>query len=165
MSTVSIWRFETSDGAEAALGALERLQERRVVVIEDAAVLVWGAGERRPYGYQVGSADGVSALSGAFWGLLFGLLFLLPLAGAAEDLGVLARVGLSDQFLAHARDWITVGTSALFLFTDRAAVDRLRETLIGADLLVCTIDEQHDTALRRAFDAGTDDGTELDRHA
>lgn len=162
MSTVSIWRFDTSDGAEAALRALERLQVRRVVVIDDAAVLVWGAGERRPHGYQVGSAAGVSALSGAFWGLLFGLLFLLPLAGVAEDVAVLARFGLSDRFLAHARDRITAGTSALFLFTDRAAVDHLRETWSGADPLVCPLDQQHETALRRAFDAATDD-TDLDR--
>jgi uncharacterized membrane protein len=157
VSTVSIWRFDTSDGAEAALRALERLQVRRAVVIDDAAVLVWGDGERRPHGYQVGSADGFSALSGASWGLLFGLLFLLPLAGVADD-AVLVRFGLSDRFLAHARDRITVGTSALFLFTDRAAVDRLRGTLSGADPLVCTLDQQHEIALRRAFDAGTDIG-------
>ena len=166
MDTVSIWRFDTSAGAEVALGLLERLQTRRVVALGDAAVLVWRWGSRRPQGYQVGSVAGTTALSGAFWGLLFGLLFLLPLAGAGAPDGaaVLARVGLTDEFLADVRARVTAGTSALFLLTDGAAVDRIRAALAGpgAALLVSTLDREQAAALRRAFDA--DDAEPAHQH-
>ncbi len=155
VNTVSIWRFDTSEGAEAALRTLERLQTRRLVTIDDAAVVVWRTGSRRPHGYQVGTAAGTTALSGAFWGLLFGLLFLLPLAGVAEGDAVFARFGLTDECLAHIRGRITAGSSALFLVSDAAAVDSLCSALDGAraDLLVRTLDREHEAALQRAFDA------------
>lgn len=156
MNTVSIWRFGTSEGAEDALGALERLQTRRVIAIDDAAVVVWSAGSRRPHCYQVGTAAGTSALSGAFWGLLFGLVLLLPLAGEVERTAVLTKVGLTDDFLARVRGRVTAGTSAVFLLTDGAAVRRIREALADADLLLSTLDHDQAAALRRAFDADDD---------
>jgi uncharacterized membrane protein len=156
VNTVSIWRFGTSKGAEDALGALERLQTRRVIAIDDAAVVVWSAGSRRPRCYQVGTATGTSALSGAFWGLLFGLVLLLPLAGEVERAAVLAEIGLTDDFLARVRGRVTAGTSALFLLTDGAVVERIREALADADLLVSTLDRDQAAALRRAFDADDD---------
>ena len=106
----------------------------------------------------MGSADGTRELSGAFWGLLFGLLFLLPLAGVAEGAAVLTRLGLSDGFLARARDRIIAGTSALFLLTDGAALDRVREAFAGThtDLLISRFDREQVAALRRAFDADND---------
>jgi uncharacterized membrane protein len=163
VNTVSVWRFDTSGGAEEALHVLERLQTRRLVVIDDAALLVWRSGAPRPSGYQVGTATGTTALSGAFWGLLFGLLFLIPLAGATEDSAVLAGIGLTDEFLADVRSRITAGTSALFLLTDAAAVDGLHEALDGSrtDLLVSTLDHEQQAALQRAFDADETDDTDL----
>jgi uncharacterized membrane protein len=160
MNTLSIWRFDTPDGAEAALRALERLQNRSLVAIDDASVVAWSPGAHRPRTYQAGTAAGTAALSGAFWGLLFGLLFLLPLTGTATGAapGVaagLARVGLPDEFLQQVRDRITAGTSALFLLTREAAVDRIREAFAGphVELLVSTLDREQEAVLRRAFDA------------
>jgi uncharacterized membrane protein len=161
VNTVSIWRFDAVDGAEGGLRTLERLQTRRIVTIDDAAVVVWRTASRRPHCYQVGTTAGTTALSGAFWGLLFGLLFLLPLAGAQKPDGtaVLARVGLADEFLADVRERITAGTSALFLLTDADAIDRLREAFADAraELLVNTLDREQEAALQRAFDADETD--------
>jgi uncharacterized membrane protein len=155
VNTVSIWRFGTSDGAEVALRAVERLQTRRLVVIDDLAVVVWRSDARRPDAYQVGTETGTAALSGAFWGLLFGLLFLLPLADVDEGDAVLARLGFTDEFVAHVRTLITAGTSAMFLLADRAAVDRIREAFAGepADLLIGGLGHEQEAALWRAFDA------------
>ena len=85
MNTFSVWTFDHPDGAASALRVIERLQTRRRLAIDDAAVVSWPAGKHRPYSYQAGTIDGTAALSGAFWGMLFGGLFLLPLAdpGAA----------------------------------------------------------------------------------
>src|ERR1700761_7722821 len=118
VNTLSVWTFGTADGAAGALRVIERLQTRRRLSIEDAAVVTWPAGKYRPYSYQAGTIDGTAALSGAFWGLLFGLLFLLPLAdpaGAASRPAGLARAGLPDDLLRQLRGTVTAGTSALFL--------------------------------------------------
>jgi uncharacterized membrane protein len=160
MATLSIWKFDDPDGAEAALRTLERLQSQRLLVIDDASVVVWREGKRRPRSYQPSSIAGTAALSGAFWGLLFGLLFFLPLAGlvlgAASGLAVgLSRLGLSDEFLQQVRERVTPGTSALFLLTHDAVVDRIGEAFTGtsAELLATNLTRDQEDALRHAFAA------------
>lgn len=163
MTTLSTWRFATAEGAEAALPTLERLQHRQWVTVDDVAVVAWPATGGRPRTYQVGTAAGDTALSGAFWGLLFGLALLLPLADDAAGIppdaaAGLSRVGVPDEFLQRLRDRIVPGTSALFLLSTDDELERLREAFAGteADLLVSDLDREQDAALRRAFDAGDD---------
>ena len=161
MNTVSVWRFDAPEGAEVSLRALERLQTQQLIAVDDAAVVIWRAGARRPHCYQMGAVDGTTALSGAFWGLLFGLLFLLPLAGPVDSASVLTRVGLFDKFLQRVRARITPGTSALFLLTRSAMVDRIHGALADTDaeVLVSNLDQEQAGALLQAF---TDD--DLDQH-
>jgi uncharacterized membrane protein len=152
--------FGTAGGAAGALRVIERLQTRRRLAIEDAAVVTWPAGKYRPYSYQAGTIDGTAALSGAFWGLLFGGLFLLPLAdpdGAASRPGGLARTGLSDELLAELRRTITAGTSALFLLAAHPALEIIREgaELSRGDLLVTILGAEQEKVLRHVF--GADD--------
>ena len=160
MSTVSVWTFSTADGAAGALRVIERLQTRQRLSIEDAAVVSWPPGKHRPYSYQAGTVDGTAALSGAFWGLLFGGLFLLPLAdpgGGASRPGGLARTGLSDELLAELRRTITAGTSALFLLAGQTALEVIRDGagFSRSDLLVTTLGADQEKVLRYVF--GADD--------
>lgn len=158
VNTVSIWRFDTPNGADAALRTLERLQTQRVVAIDDAAVVVWPPGTRRPHGYQVGTVAGTVALSGAFWGLLIGLLWLLPLTGPVAGAATLDRVGLPDEFLTRVRDRIVPGTSGLFLLSRDAAPDRIRVAFATPDaeplISILTLEQEH--ALHHAFGADDD---------
>ena len=157
MSTLSVWTFDGPDGAARVLRVVERLQTRRRLSIEDAAVVSWPAGKHRPYSYQAGTVDGTAALSGAFWGLLFGLLFLVPLAdpSGAPPAG-LARTGLPDDLLRQLRATITAGTSALFVLAGKAALDTINEDAGGSqgELLVTPLDTEHEQVLRRVFGAG-----------
>ncbi|MEJ2868659.1 DUF1269 domain-containing protein [Actinomycetospora sp. OC33-EN08] len=148
MTTLSIWRYETVDGAEGALRILERLQHRGRIAIDDAALVAWDVAERRPRTYQTGTVDGTAALSGAFWGLLFALALLLPEPGTSAP-----DVGLSDGLLRRLRARIGPGTSALFVLTDHDATDRLRVALADHDveLFVHRLDPAQQTALRSAF--------------
>jgi uncharacterized membrane protein len=160
MSTLSIWKFTSPDGAERALRTLSQLQSQRLIVVQDASVVSWPEGRRRPRTWQARDVAGAAALSGAFWGLLFGMLFLLPLVGmavgaaAGAAAGALSRVGLSDDFLQRVRDRITPGTSALFLLTSDEVVDRVHEAFAGthAELLVTNLNREQEAALRTAFD-------------
>lgn len=164
MTTLSIWKFTSPDGAEQALRTLARLQAERLVVVEDASVVSWPEGRRKPRTWQARDVAGTAALSGAFWGLLFGVLFLLPLVGlavgAAAGLaaGAFARIGLSEDFLAKVRDRVTPGTSALFLLTSDEVVDRIRDAFAGvhAELLTSNLSKDQEAALRHAFDDADD---------
>jgi uncharacterized membrane protein len=158
-SALSVWTFGTADGAAGALRVIERLQTRRRLSVEDAAVVTWPAGKYRPYSYQAGTIDGTAALSGAFWGLLFGSLFLLPLADpatATQPTG-LAAAGLPDDLLRQLRGTVTAGTSALFLLAGPAAVQTIREGagLSRSDLIVTTLAADQERVLRHVF--GADD--------
>lgn len=149
MQTLSVWRFDTSDAAESALRSLERLQTRRAIEFDDVAVVAWAPAARRPHAYQVGSAAGPTELTGAFWGLLFAVLFLLPQAGPQG----LAEIGLDDGFLTRVRARIVPGTSALFLLGPADLPDRVEAVLAYPDSEVCTFSTAQQTALRHTFAA------------
>jgi uncharacterized membrane protein len=157
MTTLSIWRFGAGDAAEPALDTLEGLQALRLVEIDDVAVVVWPAETHRPRSYQVGAVTGTSELTGAFWGLLFGLLFLVPLAGSTAGPAVLATIGLPEEFLARIRARIVPGTSALFLLAPGESLDPIRSALCPAEFeaLIRTLSPEQEETLHYAF--GADD--------
>lgn len=159
MTTLSIWKFATPEGADQALDTLVRLQDRRPITVQDASVVSWPEGRRTPRTRQARDLAAPAALSGAFWGLLFGLVFLLPVAGrvagtASRGADALTLVGLSGDLLARVRDRITPGTSALFLLTADEVVARVHDAFAGthAELFQATLGADHETALRAAFD-------------
>jgi uncharacterized membrane protein len=69
--------------------------------VQDAAVVAWAERDPKPRAYQARGIAGPDPLSSAFWGFLFGVAFLLSLAGDAEPAG-LTRIGLTDEFV-HTR--------------------------------------------------------------
>jgi uncharacterized membrane protein len=150
MDALIVGRFDAPDRAEIVLRDLERLQHRRRVTADDTAVVSWAAGAARPRAYQAGSTE-ETGLSGAFWGLVFSLAFLLPPQGTG---GALDCVGLSDGFLRRLREEVGPGTSALFLLTRDGLSDDLRRTFADAEVIVNPIGRTHGVALRCLFAAG-----------
>jgi uncharacterized membrane protein len=149
VSTLAICKFDSPDGAEPALRRLERLG-RRMIAVQEAAVVAWTERDPKPRAYQARSIAGPDPLSSAFWGFLFGVAFLLPLAGDAEPAG-LTRIGLTDEFLHRLRDRIRPGTSALFLLVPTPATDGIRQTLGAAEVIQTAFSRDEAAALRRAF--------------
>ena len=105
MTTVGAWVFDAPDGAERALRRLERLEARELVFVEDASVVSWPAGRPRPRTHQAGAVPGTAGPSGAFRGLLSGVLFLLPLADVpgGSSPGPLSAVLSGDEQAALHR--------------------------------------------------------------
>jgi len=160
MAALTVWRFDAVDGADAAVRLLERLVRDEGLVIDDAAVVEWEAGRRKPHTHPLTGAVTTGVLGGGFWGLLFGLIFFVPLLGAAIGAatgalaGSLADVGIDDHFINRVRDEVTPGTSALFLLSADTAVDRIREALADrprADVISTGLDPDQDAALRAVF--------------
>ena len=136
MATLSVLKFNDPYGAERVMIALQGMQERQMITLEDAAVVSWPQGNRKPTTRQLHSTAGAGAGWGAFWGFLFGLIFFVPFLGAAIGAGMggmtgaLADVGIDDDFIKQVREKVTEGTSALFALTSGAtAPDKVVDEL------------------------------------
>jgi uncharacterized membrane protein len=159
MQTLSVWRFGTAEGADQAVGTLEDLSKQQVIKIFDAATVSWPEGAKRPKTRQLHNVAGAGALGGAFWGLLFGLLFFVPLLGMAIGAaagvlsGSLTDVGIDDDFIKRTRDQITPGTSALFVMSGDAVLDKVKAAFQGQkpELLFTNLSDEQEKVLREAF--------------
>jgi uncharacterized membrane protein len=159
MQTLSVWRFDTAEGADQAVGTLEALAKQQVIRIFDGATVSWAEGAKRPKTRQLHNLAGAGALGGAFWGLLFGLLFFVPLLGMAIGAaagalsGSLTNVGIDDDFIKRTRDQITPGTSALFVMSGDAVLDKVKAAFTGQkpELLFTNLSDEQEKALREAF--------------
>ncbi|HEY2506915.1 MAG TPA: DUF1269 domain-containing protein [Streptosporangiaceae bacterium] len=163
MATLTSWRFESPYGADDALATLEKLQGEALIQVQDAAVVSWEPGHRRPTTHELHSTRRAGALGGGFWGLLFGLIFFVPILGLAIGaasgalFGSLADVGISDEFIDQVRQSVTPGTSALFVLSSDAVLDRVaaefRDT--NAQLISTNLSAEQEAKIREAF--GEDD--------
>jgi uncharacterized membrane protein len=159
VATMTVWRFTTADGADNAMGVLQRLQEEELIDVLDGAVLTWPSDKRKPKMRQLHNLTRGGALGGAFWGFLVGLLFLVPLLGAAIGaasgafVGSLADVGIDDDFMKRAREQITPGTSALFLLSKDAVLDKVRGAFLQThpELIQTNLSAEDEARLRAAF--------------
>jgi uncharacterized membrane protein len=159
MATFTVWKFPTSEGAEQTLATLQALQSEELIKVHDAAIVTWPADAKKPRTRQLHNLAGAGALGGAFWGLLFGLIFFVPLLGAAVGAatgaltGAFTDVGIDDKFIEEVRDKVTPGTSALFVMTSDAVVDKVRERLEGsqAELIHTNLSNEEEARLREAF--------------
>jgi uncharacterized membrane protein len=158
-ATLTVWKFDTPHGAEHASKTLHDLSRENLIVIHDAAVVEWEEGKKKPRTRQLNNLTGAGALGGAFWGMLFGLIFLVPLLGAAIGAatgalsGSLADVGIDDTFINDVRDKVTPGTSALFVLSSGAVMDKVTEAF-GDDrpeLLFTNLSNEQERALQEAF--------------
>ncbi|MGN5237050.1 MULTISPECIES: DUF1269 domain-containing protein [unclassified Rhodococcus (in: high G+C Gram-positive bacteria)] len=157
--TLTVWKFDTETGADTAVETLKDLQRQELITVHDAAVVSWAEGAKKPKTRQLNNLAGIGALGGAFWGLLFGILFFIPLIGAAVGAGIgalsgsLTDVGIDDSFIKQLKEKITPGTSALFVLTSDATLDRVHDEFKGqkAELISTNLSHDQEAALREVF--------------
>lgn len=159
MATLTVWKFDTPGGAEEAERMLERLAKQELITVLDAAVVSWPQDKKSPKTRQMHSMTGAGALGGAFWGLLFGLLFFVPILGMAVGAafgamgGALTDVGIDDDFIASVRSRIQPGTSALFVLSSDAVIDKVRQEFSGMhpELIHSNLTADQEQKLREVF--------------
>jgi uncharacterized membrane protein len=159
MATLTVWKFDTPDGASDAEKILEKLGKQDVITIHDAATVSWPPDRKRPKTKQSANLTGAGALGGSFWGLLFGLLFFVPFLGMAIGAaagalgGALADVGIDDSFLDSVRSQITPGTSALFVMSSDAVMDKVQDAFKGhsGQLIQSNLSKEQEEKLREVF--------------
>ncbi len=158
MATLTVWKFDDTSGAASAVSTLEELQKEGLIRLIDAAIIEWEPSRKKPRTRQLHNLTGAGALTGSFWGFLFGLIFFVPLLGMAIGAatgalaGSLSDVGIDDDFIKRVRDEVTPGTSALFVMSSDAVLDRVAERLPHqAQLLHTNLSQEQEEAIREAF--------------
>jgi uncharacterized membrane protein len=161
MATLSVLKFSTADGAQKMESTLLDLQKQHLIDVQDAAIVTWPQGKQKPQTQQLHSLTGQGALMGAFWGMLFGLIFFIPFFGLAVGAAMGALMmkfndyGIDDNFIKQAREKVTEGTSALFLLTSGAIVDKVVAAMKGQtfEILSTNLPKEKEDELRAAFGA------------
>jgi uncharacterized membrane protein len=152
---LSVLKFNDPYGAERVMVALQGMQERELITLEDAAIVTWPHGNRKPKSRELQS--GAGAGWGAFWGFLIGLIFFVPFLGAAVGAGMgssMKDVGIDDDFIKQVREKVTEGTSALFVVTSgNTAPDKVIDELKAYDfeIISTNLPEEQESQLREAF--------------
>ena len=119
----------------------------------------WEVGKKKPKTRQLSNLTGAGALGGAFWGMLFGLIFFVPLLGAAVGAamgamtGSMTDVGIDDSFIDGVKQRVTPGTSALFLLSSDAVIDRVKGAFSDshAELIASNLSNEQEAKLREVF--------------
>ncbi len=134
MGALTVWRYDTPLGVDAAELRLKILRERGAVRVHDYVCVRWPAGAdaptvRHPRG--AGRATGV----GAFLGMAVGGLLAVPVAGLALGAAAgtaaarLREAGVDDDFVKSVRESLSPGTSALVVLSSDADLTQVREML------------------------------------
>jgi len=161
MSNLVVLAFENETDAEQMRDDLMKMQKEHLIGLEDAAVAVRHKDGKTKI-KQVQNLAGAGALGGAFWGLLIGLIFLVPLFGlvvgaaAGALVGKYQDIGVDDKFIKEVGNTIQPGTSALFLLVREATPDKVMDGLKkykNVKVLKTSLSTEQEEKLRHAFAA------------
>jgi uncharacterized membrane protein len=160
MSDLVVIAFPTEERAEEVRHKLLDMQENYLIDLGDAVIAVKHENGRVKLN-QLVNTTASGAVSGGFWGLLIGALFLVPVVGAAIGAGAgalsgaLSDVGINDNFMKQVAGVLQPGNAALFLLIRKMTTDKVLEDLqgVGGTVLRTSFDHTQEQALRDALAA------------
>ena len=105
-------------------------------------------------------ATSAGAAMGGFWGMLFGLIFLVPVGGLIIGgligglMGTIQGWGVKDEFRERAADVLQPGKAALVVFVSKATPDKALAALkpLGGELLRTSLSEDAEKEIQAALD-------------
>lgn len=159
MSDLVFIAFDSEDKAEEVRSKILEMQKEYLIDIGDAVIATRDAKGRVKLN-QLFHTTGAGALSGAFWGMLIGWIFLMPFVGAAVGAaggavgGALTDVGISDnQMKQAAQNALQPGKAGLFLLIRKMTDDKVLADLegIGGTVMRTSFDHTKEEALREAL--------------
>jgi len=98
---------------------------------------------------------GVSAASGALWGMIIGLLFLVPFVGFAIGgamgalMGKMGKSGIDDQFRSQVQALLKPGGAAVVVMASKITDDKFADAMkqYGGELLKTSLSEADEKEL------------------
>jgi uncharacterized membrane protein len=142
--------------AEEVIGALQKMQKKLLVDIDDAAYITKNE-KGKVEVHQTGHYVGGGAAGGAFWGFLLGALFLVPifglLVGAATGAltGKLAKSGIDQQFTDNLKEKLKPGNSAVFMLVRSITADKVIPELsqYGGEVIQTNLSKEAEAKLQK----------------
>ena len=134
MANLIVVGFNNEADAFEMRAGLAKLQTQYLIEMEDAVVVTRDTNGKVQL-HQAVNLTAAGAVSGGFWGMLIGMIFLNPLLGAAIGAGSgalsgkLSDIGINDQFMKDLGATIAPGTSALFVLVRKSTPDKVLEAL------------------------------------
>ena len=134
MSTLIAVVFHDESTAFELRAALAKMQNQYLLEMDDAVVVTRDIKGKIKL-HQAVSLTAAGAASGAFWGMLIGLLFFNPLlglaigAGAGALSGKLTDLGVDNTMAKQLADELTPGSSALIVLVRKVTADKVLDGL------------------------------------
>jgi uncharacterized membrane protein len=144
--------------AEEVRQRLLKLQKEYLITISDAVIAVKTDSGNIKLN-QLVNTTAMGAISGSFWGLLIGVLFLNPIVGVAVGAasgalgGALSDFGIDDAFMKELATNIQSGNAALFILIKNMKADKVLKEIkdAGGVVLKTSLDESQEKTLRDAL--------------
>jgi uncharacterized membrane protein len=151
--------YDDLDQAKQVTGTIGELVKEHTLTVEDVVIV-----EHRPGGkmkLHQPSMAGVGAASGALWGGLIGLIFLVPLFGMAVGAatgaasGAMSDYGIDDDFMKDLGQKLPEGGAAVFVLVREATRDKVVPEIskYGGHLIQSSLSNEQEAALQEALDS------------
>jgi uncharacterized membrane protein len=158
MAELVVISFPSEAKAEEVRQKLFAMQKDYLIELGDAVIAIKDEHGRVKLN-QLLNTTTAGAVSGAFWGSLIGLIFLMPLAGAAIGAasgaigGALTDIGINDRWMKEVAAAIQPGTAALFLLIRKVTPDKVLDGLRGegGTVMRTSLDHTKEAALQAAL--------------
>ena len=158
MSDLLVIEFPSEEKAEGVREILLAMQKEYLIEPGDAVIAIKEMDEQVKLNqlFQPVTPD---AACGQLWCSLIGLLFMIPVAGAAPDAAPgtarrkLADLGLDDEFTTQTARTLRSGNAALFLLIRKTTIDKVMAALrsAGGTVMRSPFDETKEQALHAAL--------------
>jgi len=159
MSDLVVIGFNEENKAFELRAELAKLQKEYLIDMEDVVVVTKNEKGKVKL-HEATNLTAAGAVSGGFWGMLIGMIFLNPLAGAALGAGAGALsgkftdLGINDSFIKELGETLTPESSALFVLVRKVTPDKVLEALkgFGGKVLKTSLTADKEETLREALE-------------
>jgi uncharacterized membrane protein len=161
MSDLVVIEFDNEVTAFDLRAELAKMQQEYLIEMDDVVVVTKNEKGKVKL-HQAHNLTAAGAVSGSFWGMLIGMVFLNPLLGAAVGAGAgalsgkLQDIGISNDFMKELAANLTNGTSALFVLVRKATgekvLERLRQKDFKGKVLQTSLSVEAEDDLRKVLE-------------
>ena len=150
--------YDDVDQAREVTATLGQLAKEHSITLEDVVIVEHREGGKMKLHQP--SIAGMGAASGALWGGLIGLIFLVPLFGMAigaatgAAAGAMSDYGIDDNFMKELGQKLPEGAAAVFVLVREATTDKVVPEISkhGGHVIQSSLSNEQETALQEALD-------------
>jgi uncharacterized membrane protein len=151
--------YDDLDEAKRVMGTIGELVKEHSLTLEDAVIVEHRQGGKMKLHQP--SLAGMGAASGALWGGLIGLIFLVPLFGMAigaatgAAAGAGSDYGIDDKFMKELGEKLPEGGAAVFVLVREATRDKVvpEVSKYGGQVIQSSLSNEQEAELQKALDA------------